>query len=124
MAIEFIDCPHDLHSNVEEEAVCHLVETVWQDEVHSVAERARDIGLFGLVKYLEDGEGEECKDSDIHHPPHLLPDLLIVLKEVGRLLGVEVADLEQDECLDEVRDDQDAVVDRHALYHKGVTDEN
>lgn len=61
--------------------------------------------------YLEEGNRAKDPKGNVHEEAHNLERRLAVLEEVGGLLGKEVADLQEDEGLNELLQDQDRVVD-------------
>lgn len=57
--------------------------------------------------YLEEGNRGKDGQGNVHEHAHYLERLLAVLDEVRSLLGKEVANLQEDEGLDELLHDQD-----------------
>lgn len=107
MIVECLDTPHNFETDVEEEGVGDLIDDVGQDEVDRLAQLGPLLVDYFLVPELVNGETEKDQDRRIHHPAHELPNFLVVVQEVRGLLGVKVADLEENYGLDEARCDQD-----------------
>ena len=97
VGIDGSDSFHDFESDVKEKAVANLIDYTRQDEIESVAQALLVVISNFLVPELVDGEGKEHKEAHVHDLPHQSSDLLVVLKEMSSLLGVEVADLKQDD---------------------------
>ena len=101
MLVVSIDGLVDSAADVNEESVGDLIHQRGKKEVACVAERGAGLRSYFFVPELIDGEACEDEEGCVHDAAHQLADLAVVFEEVRRLLRVKVANLEENQRLDE-----------------------